>query len=44
MEKFINSNYLNYSIERLFEYKLIIDLFFKFDLSNKMIRKIFFKE
>ncbi|MGL5149098.1 MAG: P-loop NTPase fold protein [Clostridium sp.] len=43
MEKFINSNYLNYSIERLFEYKLIIDLFSKFDLSNKMIRKIFFK-
>lgn len=43
MEKFIESNYLNYSVERLFEYKIIIDLFVEFNLDNKFLRKIFFK-
>lgn len=41
-EKFISSNYLDYSAERLFEYKLIIDLFIEFNLKNEYLRKIFF--
>ena len=44
MKKFIESNYLGYSSERLFEYKLIIDLFSEFDLNNEILREIFFRK
>lgn len=44
MKKFIESNYLGYSLERLFEYKLIIDIFSEFDLNNEILRKIFFEK
>lgn len=44
MKKFIESNYLGYSLERLFEYKLIIDIFSEFDLNNEILRRIFFEK
>lgn len=44
MKKFIESNYLGYSLERLFEYKLIIDIFSEFNLNNEILRRIFFEK
>lgn len=43
MRKFIESKHMGYSTERLFEYKLILDVFSEFDLNDKLLRLIFFE-
>ncbi|WP_281700110.1 P-loop NTPase fold protein [Cetobacterium somerae] len=43
MRKFMESKYMDYSVERLFEYKLILDVFSEFDLNDKLLRAIFFE-
>lgn len=43
MRKFMGSKYMDYSVERLFEYKLILDVFSEFDLNDKLLRAIFFE-
>lgn len=43
MRKFMGSKYMDYSVERLFEYKLILDIFSEFDLNDKLLRAIFFE-
>lgn len=44
LNKFIESNYLGYSQERLLEYKIILDIFENSDLEDEIIKEIFLEK
>ncbi|MGL5901164.1 MAG: hypothetical protein ACRCZO_00625, partial [Cetobacterium sp.] len=44
LKKFIESNYLGYSQERLLEYKIILDIFENIDLEDEIIKEIFLEK